>query len=541
MATAREDIVIKIRTELGQFAQNFDKMRKTMKGAQSQLGGFGRVMSMDLKTWRAMNDSLTMGTDQFEKFAKSMDPRILREFGLGVDTLGRFFNTSSNYTLSAANAQKKMTDVASKGTGKLANVIRETTHGMRGFRMEMLGVMFFGMGLQKTFMNLLNPILEVYGVFELWRWLLLDLTIGLMDDFYDDILNLTDAFTDLDPELKKVITSFIILGAIVGFLLFLVGMFSLGIGSLTQLGPNVAKLSASIGGLAKSLGGFFGAFGWILAFITVILIGIWLAWKDNWGNIHFFMQNFWDGLEMMITGALDVITGIIDLAMAMLNGDFEEAEKAWNKIMRGIEDFLVGLVGAVISIIQVVLIGITRVLWGLGTFLGKLLVKITSWFVTMGAEFFAWAFDTGAGIVEEIAAGIRSAAHFVRDALQGIIDKLPGPLKDLFNAIWETGGSVLGSVAPGMRGAAQKYRTAGEYVAAQAEAALSEPLNAPNAYSAFSGYSGYGGVSQKDYGLGTFQPTIVNNFYGFTSSDLDSKLDDRDRRLVSELGRTVYE
>ena len=38
--------------------------------------------------------------------------------------------------------------------------IRKMTHGLRGFRMEMLGVMFFGMGLQKFFTGLLRPALE---------------------------------------------------------------------------------------------------------------------------------------------------------------------------------------------------------------------------------------------------------------------------------------------------------------------------------------------------------------------------------------------
>ncbi len=47
--------------------------------------------------------------------------------------------------------------------GRIANSFRKSTHGMRGFRMEMLGVMFFGMMLQKTFSGLIKTSLEWMG------------------------------------------------------------------------------------------------------------------------------------------------------------------------------------------------------------------------------------------------------------------------------------------------------------------------------------------------------------------------------------------
>ena len=63
--------------------------------------------------------------------------------------------------------------------------LRRLTHGMRGFRMEMLGVMFFGMGVQKFFTGLLKPALQLTGFMEL-----LSTTLGLV--FLPIVLSLLD-------------------------------------------------------------------------------------------------------------------------------------------------------------------------------------------------------------------------------------------------------------------------------------------------------------------------------------------------------------
>src|SRR3990167_4780151 len=53
--------------------------------------------------------------------------------------------------------------------GRVANRVRLMTHGLKGFRMEALGVMFFGMMLANTFTGLLRPALDASGAFDLVR------------------------------------------------------------------------------------------------------------------------------------------------------------------------------------------------------------------------------------------------------------------------------------------------------------------------------------------------------------------------------------
>jgi len=136
--------------------------------------------------------------------------------------------------------------------GKMANKFRMMTHGARGFRMEMLGVMFFGMALQRVFSGLIKTSLDWFGVTEL-----LSMTLGLLFlpvgelvlgwalKFLDFVLQLTDTE-------KKVIGWFVLVGIAVGTLTFLIGTLALGIGSMI-LAFNFSKVATIIG--SSGLGG----------------------------------------------------------------------------------------------------------------------------------------------------------------------------------------------------------------------------------------------------------------------------------------------
>jgi len=138
--------------------------------------------------------------------------------------------------------------------GKFAMKIRQATHGMRGFRMEMLGVMFFGKMLQKTFTGLLRPALEVYGVFDIFRIMLMTLFLPVVELLFKPLMNIMLWFMKLPKPVKKSIGIFVLLMITLGTVLFLVGSFALGIGSLIlAFGSFVTPLSAVVGGFLALL------------------------------------------------------------------------------------------------------------------------------------------------------------------------------------------------------------------------------------------------------------------------------------------------
>ena len=84
-------------------------------------------------------------------------------------------------------------------SARAAMSIRRFTTGLRGFRMEMLSVMFFGLGMKRLFQGILSPALELAGVFEVFgtalQLLFLPVALQILDWalwFMDKVINMKD-------------------------------------------------------------------------------------------------------------------------------------------------------------------------------------------------------------------------------------------------------------------------------------------------------------------------------------------------------------
>jgi len=142
--------------------------------------------------------------------------------------------------------------------GKVAKRFRMMTHGMRGFRMEALDVMYFGMMMQRMFMNLLQPVMEAFGVFDLFRIMLLTLFLPIMEAIFPFLLALMEWFMNLPGPVKKAIGIFVILGLMFGTIIMILGQFALGIGSL------ILMFGTSFGVIIGIVGNFILVFAGII-------------------------------------------------------------------------------------------------------------------------------------------------------------------------------------------------------------------------------------------------------------------------------------
>lgn len=247
------------------------------------------------------------------------------------------------------------------GTGaKVANRFRLMTHGLRGFRMEMLGVMFFGLGIARWMKGLLQPALDLVGVFDLMN---LTLAIGFLPNalaLNDAMLWLMNQFLGLPEPMREFIGWMILAGYGAGTVFFNVGMLALGLGSLIQiwgtftavvlpflitvgaiiiavgllivLWKNWEKLSVNlklgIAALLVILGGllliFFPIAGTILL-ISAAIIGL-IAIIKNWGEITSWLKDKWLSFRDFFIPLLNTIIDGINFVI-----------KGWNKLqaMRG--------------------------------------------------------------------------------------------------------------------------------------------------------------------------------------------------------------
>ena len=151
-----------------------------------------------------------------------------------------------------------MANVGNTGQ-KLGTKLRMATHGMRGFRMEMLGVMFFGMMLQKTFSGLIQTSLEWMGVMDVFSVALGILFLPVAELLLGWALKFLNWVSDLTPKQKKLISTFVLLGLAIGGVLFIIGSFALGIGSLILAfgggGAALVGFSGGLGGVGTAAAG----------------------------------------------------------------------------------------------------------------------------------------------------------------------------------------------------------------------------------------------------------------------------------------------
>ena len=193
--------------------------------------------------------------------------------------------------------------------------IRKMTHGLRGFRMEMLGVMFFGMGLQKFFTGLLRPALEATGIFELFAAVLQLLFLPIVLALLPWIIKFATWLINLPESTKLAIGKFVIFGAILGGALFLVGMFALGIGSIIlAFGGFIAiivMVITSIAGFLMSFVGMAGPIGIVIAALGIF--GIALPAARAFGDEIEEQGGFWEILQGWISKAVGWLDELWDM------------------------------------------------------------------------------------------------------------------------------------------------------------------------------------------------------------------------------------
>ncbi len=224
-------------------------------------------------------------------------------------------------------------NVFSTWQARAANRFRMMTHGARGFRMEMLGVMFFGMAMNRVFMGLIKTSLEWVGVTEILTQSLGILFLPVAELLLEWALRFLNFVLDLTEEQKKWIGVIVLVGAALGALLFVIGTLALGIGSMI-LAFNFSKIATIIGssglggistaasGAATKVGGLTTKLGKIAKFSgATILFG--LALKDAAeGELTAALGDAMMGIGLLKGGRAGMWLGVIGFGLKLV-GDEE--------------------------------------------------------------------------------------------------------------------------------------------------------------------------------------------------------------------------
>jgi len=282
---------------------------------------------------------------------------------------------------------------------KMNNIIKQTTFTFKQNVMAMLGVMFFGQMLSRTFSALLQPAMEVYGFFELWNALLLITMIPLMDLLLEPFLALFDLFISLPEPVQLAIGIFSALMVVLGSVLSVVGSLALGVNALLMFFGIAGPIMIT---------GFIAALGPILliaAAIIAVAALIYLAWTNNFGGIRDWIMVAINGIKQHLSGFVNYFSGLFKMIFSLFTGDVEGFKKAFFQTIGGLKDILLGLVYFVgslaVTLGLALLNGMVNIIMTLGKVVADALWSILpNWFkrlLTEGASFVKSLFSAAGG------------------------------------------------------------------------------------------------------------------------------------------------
>lgn len=221
----------RVATHLKAENKEYSKQKEILTG---NLGSINKEMTSNKK-----RESITKSVTDSQTNANTAQAGFSRVMGMNREQLGKFNSEGRKFNTLG---------------GRMANSIRMVTHGAGGFRMEMLGVMFFGMMLYRVFGGLIKTSLEWLGVTEILTMALGILFLPVAERILEWALLFLNWVTQLTENQKKLIGTIVLLGMALGGALFILGTFALGIGSvILALGFLFTPLGLVIAGLVTLL------------------------------------------------------------------------------------------------------------------------------------------------------------------------------------------------------------------------------------------------------------------------------------------------
>jgi hypothetical protein len=350
--------------------------------------------------FKELGNHVMRSQQALQKFSGEMK-KVLEQRGL--DRIAKNTGAAGVFGMDYDTWKKvnQQTDGFSRRGARMASRLRMMTQGMRQFRMELLGVMFFGQMMSKTLFGLLKPALEMTGIMDIWTIMLQTVFLPLIITLLPYLIKFMEFFINLPDGVKQAIGWFVLLGAILFALLGLLGSVGLFIGSFIGLFSGGGVLAGIGPAIAAAFTGSLVVISAVVGAIILLAYVIYLAWKENFGNIRKYMSGFIDGIKQMFSGLFEVIENIFGLFKAIFEGDWDGVKEHLKGIVDGILNFFVGLVNAINNLWIVLAIGMVRIFYGVVKTIEGMFIDILNWI----KDKISWLIRSTAGIVDMVPGG----------------------------------------------------------------------------------------------------------------------------------------
>tara|TARA_Y100000310_G_scaffold328644_1_gene397103 strand:- start:483 stop:1832 length:1350 start_codon:yes stop_codon:yes gene_type:complete len=258
--------------------------------------------------------------------------------------------------------------------------LERTTRQMGRFRMELLSVMFFAMGVRRVLGGLIKPSLQAAKTFELAGNLLKIVFLPEALKLNKFLMNLWKRYKDLDEPQQKFIKAIVIAGVVLATVAMVLAAVGLGIAGLKLF---LAKLVAGkawtiVAAGIKLLG---AAFWWILGVALVVLAGLYISFQENFLNIRKALQGLWEGIKMIFGGIFNVISGIFQIVWGILKGDLNIIKNGISNTWDGIISIIGGVIKTIINLFRTIGTAVARIFYGIFLTIRQVLREIINFVI----------------------------------------------------------------------------------------------------------------------------------------------------------------
>ena len=345
---AQEDILIRIHA-IDEFSATLEKASKSIQKLTAPISrGMKNTTKTIVNTWKPVNQSVTS---------------LQESLNIAGMSMGRFNKAARENMWQVTNNGQ----VLDKLNGRVldnSNVVRQATKEARRFKFEWLSIMFTGMALDRMFGSLVQKQFQLFGITDMLGAAWTTVLLPIMEAITPLIYTLVEAFMNMPDSMKLVVGAFILLGAIAGKVLTIVGQ-----GVLAAMG--FAKIfggGAIIAGV-KGIGAAFLGLGapvlLAIAAIIAIVIGMYLAWKNNFLGMKNIVKSFITEIKQYLGGLISIVKGILDIVVGLFTGDFEKVKRGVIRIFKGLFNMVVGMAKMSFYGMAGIIIGAFQIVWNM--------------------------------------------------------------------------------------------------------------------------------------------------------------------------------
>lgn len=181
-----------------------------------------------------------------------------------------------------------------------------------------------------------------------------------------------------------------------------------------------------------------------IATVVEVVFGLIKSFWDNWGDeVLSSFKVLWDNMGTMISGFLDVITGLANFVSSVLKGDWQGAWEAIQMIFEGVWTAISAFLSSVLETIK---LGITVALGAIQTVFMSIFTAIFNFVSSIFSGMFNAITTTIGNIKTTIVDGFNAAIEYIKalpaQAVQWGSDMVNGIVQGIRNSI----GNVIGAV-----------------------------------------------------------------------------------------------